>query len=46
MRVLAFRKRLCAMGVKGAKNHSMEEYALADTLFERAKLALASIITL
>lgn len=37
---------VCAMGVKGAKNHSMEEYALADTLFERAKLALASIITL
>lgn len=37
---------VCAMGVKGANNHSMEEYAVVDTLFERAKLALASIITL
>ena len=34
------------VGVKGANNHSMEEYAVVDTLFERAKLALASIITL
>lgn len=34
-----------AMGVKGANNHSMEEYAVAETLFSRAKLALASIIT-
>ncbi len=37
---------VCAMGVKGANNHSMEEYAVADTLFDRAKLALASILTL
>jgi len=37
---------VCAMGVKGANNHSMEEYAVLDTLFDRAKLALASIITL
>ena len=37
---------VCAMGVKGANNHSMEEYAVVDTLFSRAKLALASIITL
>lgn len=37
---------VCAMGVKGANNHSMEEYAVADTLFDRTKLALASIITL
>ena len=36
---------VCAMGVKGANNHSMEEYAVAETLFSRAKLALASIIT-
>ena len=35
---------VCAMGVKGANNHSMEEYAVAETLFSRAKLALASII--
>ncbi len=31
---------VCAMGVKGANNHSMEEYAVAETLFSRAKLAL------
>lgn len=37
---------VCAMGVKGANNHSMEEYAVLDTLPERAKLALAAIITL
>lgn len=37
---------VCAMGVKGANNHSMEEYAVVDTLFARTKLALASIITL
>lgn len=37
---------VCAMGVKGANNHSMEEYAVAETLFERAKLALAAVITL
>lgn len=37
---------VCSMGVKGAKNHSMDEYAVVDTLFSRAKLALASIITL
>ena len=37
---------VCAMGVKGANNHSMEEYAVADTIFDRTKLALASIITL
>ena len=37
---------VCAMGVRGANNHSMEEYAVVDTLFSRAKLALASIITL
>lgn len=37
---------VCAMGVKGANNHSMEEYAVVETLFDRTKLALASIITL
>ena len=37
---------VCAMGVKGANNHSPEEYAIVETLFSRAKLALASIITL
>jgi glutamate carboxypeptidase len=37
---------VCAMGVKGANNHSMEEFAVVDTLFDRTKLALASTITL
>lgn len=37
---------VCAMGVKGANNHAMEEYAVVDTLFTRAKLALASVLTL
>lgn len=37
---------VCSMGVKGANNHSMEEYAVVDTLFSRTKLALAAIITL
>ena len=40
-----YREIARAMGVKGANNHSMEEYAVAETLFSRAKLALASIIT-
>lgn len=37
---------ICSMGVKGASSHSTAEYALIDTLFERAKLAIASIMTL
>lgn len=37
---------VCSMGVKGANNHSMEEYAVVDTLFSRTKLALTAIITL
>jgi glutamate carboxypeptidase len=37
---------LCATGVKGGKNHSPEEYALVDSLFERAKLIIATILKL
>ena len=37
---------ICAMGVKGENNHSPQEYALVETMFERAKLAIASILTL
>lgn len=37
---------ICAMGVKGGNNHSMEEYAMVQSLFDRARLALASILTL
>ncbi|MDR1731718.1 MAG: M20 family metallopeptidase [Synergistaceae bacterium] len=32
------------MGVKGEWNHSDREYALADSLFERAKLAIACVL--
>jgi glutamate carboxypeptidase len=34
---------VCAMGVKGRFNHTRDEYALKDSLFERAKL-LGSVI--
>ncbi|GHS97364.1 glutamate carboxypeptidase [Synergistales bacterium] len=34
------------MGVKGQWNHSDREYAVVDTLFERAKLALACVLAL
>ena len=42
--VLAGVPTVCAMGVKGGRNHSPEEYAIADTLFERAKLLVASVL--
>lgn len=42
--VIAGVPTVCAMGVKGEKNHSPQEYALADTLFERAKVLAACII--
>lgn len=44
--VMAGTPTLCAMGVKGANNHSKEEYAVVDTLFERAKLIIAMILRL
>ena len=34
---------LCAMGVLGARNHTKEEFAEVDTLFERAKLMISII---
>lgn len=34
---------LCAMGVLGARNHTKEEFAEVDTLFERAKLMILII---
>lgn len=36
--VIAGVPTVCAMGVKGGRNHSPEEFAIVDTLFERAKL--------
>ena len=29
---------ICAMGVQGARNHTVEEYAVVDTLFSRCRL--------
>ncbi len=37
---------VCAMGVKGKWNHTREEYALVDSLFERAKLLGAVLMKL
>ncbi len=37
---------VCAMGVKGGRNHSAEEYAVVETLFERAKLLAACVLNL
>lgn len=44
--VLAGVPTVCAMGVKGGRNHSPEEYAIVETLFERAKLLIASVLNL
>ena len=44
--VLAGIPTVCAMGVKGARNHSPEEYAVVETLFERTKLLLACVLEL
>lgn len=44
--VMAGTPTVCSMGVKGANNHSKEEYAVVDTLFERAKLLVAMIMRL
>lgn len=37
---------VCSMGVKGGRNHSPEEFALVDSLFERAKLLAACLLNL
>lgn len=37
---------VCAMGVKGGRNHSAEEYAIVETLFERAKLLALCVLNL
>jgi len=44
--VLAGTPTVCAMGVKGGRNHSKEEYALVESLFERAKLLTAAVLNL
>lgn len=44
--VLAGVPTVCAMGVKGGRNHSPDEYAVVETLFERAKLLIACVLKL
>ena len=44
--VIAGVPTVCAMGVKGGRNHSAQEFAVVDTLFERAKLLAASTLNL
>jgi glutamate carboxypeptidase len=44
--ILAGVPTVCSMGVKGGRNHSPEEYAVVDTLFERAKLMIACVLNM
>ncbi|MDR3591270.1 MAG: M20 family metallopeptidase [Negativicutes bacterium] len=44
--VMAGVPTVCAMGVKGGRNHSPEEFAEVETLFERAKLLAACALNL
>ena len=44
--VMAGVPTVCAMGVKGGWNHSPQEFAIVETLFERAKLLAACTINL
>ena len=44
--VLAGVPTVCAMGVKGGRNHSPQEFAIVETLFERAKLLAACTMNL
>ena len=44
--VIAGVPTVCAMGVKGGRNHSPEEFAVVETLFERAKLLAACTLNL
>lgn len=37
---------ICGCGVRGEWNHSKREYAVLESLYERAKLAAATILTL
>ncbi|VBB06604.1 peptidase m20 [Lucifera butyrica] len=44
--VMAGVSTVCAMGVKGGRNHSPEEFAIVESLFERAKLLAVCTINL
>ncbi len=44
--ILAGVPTVCSMGVKGGRNHSPEEYAVVESLFERSKLLIACVLNL
>ncbi len=44
--VMAGVPTVCAMGVKGGRNHSPQEFAVVESLFERAKLLVACTLNL
>lgn len=44
--VMAGVPTICSLGVKGGRNHSPEEFAIVESLFERAKLLAACTINL
>jgi glutamate carboxypeptidase len=44
--VIAGVPTVCSMGVKGGRNHSPQEFAVVETLFERAKLLVACTLNL
>jgi len=44
--VLSGTPTVCGMGVKGGRNHSKEEYAIVESLYERAKLLVAVVLKL
>lgn len=37
---------VCSMGVKGGLNHSVQEFAIVESLFERTKLLIACVLNL
>ena len=37
---------VCALGVKGEFNHTVREYAMEDSLFERTKLLITILCTI
>lgn len=44
--VMAGVPTVCAMGVKGGRNHSPQEFAVVESLFERAKLLVVCTLNL
>jgi Acetylornithine deacetylase/Succinyl-diaminopimelate desuccinylase and related deacylases len=44
--VIAGVPTVCSVGVKGANNHAPEEYAVVESMFERAKLIIATVLKL